>query len=369
MGTANGILVYSEELAYRELYQWGCVQLAQAEISESQLDARLLLEYCCGTDRNTLLAHGERRISAEEYGRYADCIARRKGHVPLQHIIGEQDFMGLTFTVNENVLIPRQDTEVLVEEVMRHLHDGMRILDLCTGSGCILLSLLHYSNECTGVGVDVSEGALQVAEENAERILGIRMRGQEQSQKQGQEQGQSQEQENSQEQGQIQELKREQDQSQEQRQKQEERRTQEQEKKQEQEQEQKQYVSDTQSKFTLIQSDLFEKLDVRDKFDIIVSNPPYIKTDVINTLMPEVRDHEPHIALDGRKDGLYFYREIIAQAGGYLSGGGMLFFEIGYDQGEEVRRLMECAGYTDVEIIKDFAGLDRVVCGIYKMML
>lgn len=311
MGTANGISVYSEELTYRELYQWGCVQLAQAEISESQLDARLLLEYCCGTDRNTLLAHGERRISAEEYGRYADCIVRRKRHVPLQHIIGEQDFMGLPFTVNENVLIPRQDTEVLVEEVMRHLHDGMRILDLCTGSGCILLSLLHYSNGCTGVGVDVSEEALQIAEENAERILGIRMSGQEQ----------------------------------------------------------KQFVSDTQSKFTLIQSDLFEKLDACDKFDIIVSNPPYIKTSVIDTLMPEVREHEPHIALDGREDGLFFYREIIAQAGGYLAGGGMLFFEIGYDQGEAVRRLMENAGYTDVEIIKDFAGLDRVVCGIYKMML
>lgn len=363
MGTANGISVYNEELTYRELYQWGCVQLAQAEISELQLDARLLLEYCCSTDRNTLLAHGERRISAEEYGRYADCIARRKGHVPLQHIIGEQDFMGLTFIVNGNVLIPRQDTEVLVEEVMRHLHDGMRILDLCTGSGCILLSLLHYSNGCTGVGVDVSEEALRVAEENAERILGIRMRGQEQrqEQRQSEEQGQSQEQEYSQEQRQIQEVKREQEQSQEQWQKQEERRT--------QEQEQKQSVSDTQSKFSLIQSDLFENLDAHDKYDIIVSNPPYIKTSVIDTLMPEVREHEPYIALDGREDGLFFYREIIAQAGGYLAGGGMLFFEIGYDQSEEVRRLMECAGYTDVEIIKDFAGLDRVVCGVYKMML
>lgn len=289
-------MVYNEKLSYRELYEWGYGQLAQADILEAQLDARLLLEYCCGTDRNTLLAHGERHISLEEYERYADCICRRKERVPLQHITGEQEFMGLTFTVNQNVLVPRQDTEVLVEEVMRHLHDGMRILDMCTGSGCILLSLLHYSNDCTGVGVDLSEDALWVARENAERILGSGSDG-------------------------------------------------------------------TEQKVTWIQSDLFKNLSPHDKFDIIVSNPPYIRTDVIVTLMPEVKEYEPHIALDGREDGLFFYREIIAQAGGYLTGGGMLFFEIGYDQGEAVRRLMERAGYAEVEVIKDFAGLDRVVCG------
>ncbi|MBD5484039.1 MAG: peptide chain release factor N(5)-glutamine methyltransferase [Lachnospiraceae bacterium] len=311
-------------MTYKELYNWGCGQLTDAGISESQLDARLLLEYCCGTDRNTLLVHGEKSISAQEYENYADCIARRKEHVPLQQITGEQDFMGLTFDVYENVLIPRQDTEVLVEEVMRHLHDGMRILDMCTGSGCILLSLLHYSNDCTGVGVDISEEALQAARMNARKILGIERNGQECADR-------------------I--VNREavpDDESEE--------------------------PAETGKKVLLIQSDLFEQLDSRDKFDIIVSNPPYIRTDVIETLMPEVKAYEPHLALDGREDGLYFYREIIAQAGAYLNREGMLFFEIGYDQGEEVRRLMENAGYSEVEVVKDFAGLDRVVYGVYSVI-
>lgn len=317
-------MLYYDELTYKELYNWGCGQLTDAGISESQLDARLLLEYCCGTDRNTLLVHGEKSISAQEYENYADCIARRKEHVPLQQITGEQDFMGLTFDVYENVLIPRQDTEVLVEEVMRHLHDGMRILDMCTGSGCILLSLLHYSNDCTGVGVDISEEALQAARMNARKILGIERNGQECADR-------------------I--VNREavpDDESEE--------------------------PAETGKKVLLIQSDLFEQLDSRDKFDIIVSNPPYIRTDVIETLMPEVKAYEPHLALDGREDGLYFYREIIAQAGAYLNREGMLFFEIGYDQGEEVRRLMENAGYSEVEVVKDFAGLDRVVYGVYSVI-
>lgn len=288
-------MLYNEELTYTEIYRWGCEELSAAGINEAKTDARLLLEWCCGTDRNTLLAHGERSISEKEYNSYADCIARRKARVPLQHITGEQDFMGLTFTVNQNVLIPRQDTEVLVEEVMRHLHDGMRILDMCTGSGCILLSLLRYSNDCTGVGVDISEEALQVARKNTERVLGLQAMEQE--------------------------------------------------------------------RVALRAGDLFDGLDPEEKFDIIVSNPPYIRTDVIDKLMPEVRDHEPHLALDGREDGLFFYRRIIAQAGEFLMGGGMLFLESGYDQGEDVRRLMEEAGYVDIEVIKDFAGLDRVVYG------
>ena len=288
-------MLYNEKLTYAEIYRWGCEELSAAGINEAKTDARLLLEWCCGTDRNTLLAHGERSISEREYNDYADCIARRKTRVPLQHITGEQDFMGLTFMVNRDVLIPRQDTEVLVEEVMRYLHDGMRILDMCTGSGCILLSLLRYSNDCTGVGVDISEEALQVARKNTERILGSQAMEKE--------------------------------------------------------------------RVTLRAGNLFDGVDSADRFDIIVSNPPYIKTGVIELLMPEVRDHEPHLALDGREDGLFFYRRIIAQAGEFLMGGGMLFMEIGYDQGEDVRRLMEEAGYADIEVIKDFAGLDRVVCG------
>lgn len=291
-------MLYDEILTYAGVYRQGCEELSAAGIDEAQTDARLLLEWCCGTDRNTLLAHGDRFVTSEEYRHYAGCIEKRKAHIPLQYITGEQEFMGLTFTVNENVLIPRQDTEVLVEEVMRYLHDGMRILDMCTGSGCILLSLLRYSNDCTGAGVDLSGDALQVARENTVRILG------------------------------------------------------------------EQAIE--QARVELFQGDLFDALEepnAGNKYDIIVSNPPYIKTDDINSLMPEVREHEPHMALDGRKDGLFYYRKIITCACRYLTGGGMLFLEIGYDQGEEVRRMMEDAGYTDIEVVKDYAGLDRVVFG------
>lgn len=279
------------KLTYYEVYREGAARLGEADIEEAELDARLLLEFVCGTDRNTLLVHGERDVSEEEYGRYYGLIERRAAHVPLQHLTGEQDFMGLTFLVNKDVLVPRQDTEVLVEEVMKHLHDGMRILDLCTGSGCILLSLLHYSNDCEGVGVDLSARALSVAGKNYE----------------------------------IQRTQR----------------------------------PDMKARF--LEGNLFEGLE--DRFDMIVSNPPYIKTDVIDTLMPEVREYEPVMALDGGTDGLAFYRRIAGDAGAYLNGGGMLFFEIGCEQAADVCKIMEAAGFREVEVVKDFAGLDRVVYG------
>ena len=279
------------KLTYYEVYREGAARLGEADIEEAELDARLLLEFVCGTDRNTLLVHGERDVSEEEYGRYCGLIERRAVHVPLQHLTGEQDFMGLTFLVNKDVLVPRQDTEVLVEEAMKHLHDGMRILDLCTGSGCILLSLLHYSNDCEGVGVDLSARALSVAGKNYE----------------------------------IQRTQR----------------------------------PDLKARF--LEGNLFEGLE--DRFDMIVSNPPYIKTDVIDTLMPEVREYEPVMALDGGTDGLAFYRRIAGDAGAYLNGGGMLFFEIGCEQAADVCKIMEAAGFREVEVVKDFAGLDRVVYG------
>lgn len=279
------------KLTYYEVYREGAARLGEADIEEAELDARLLLEFVCGTDRNTLLVHGERDVSEEEYGRYCGLIERRAVHVPLQHLTGEQDFMGLTFLVNKDVLVPRQDTEVLAEEAMKHLHDGMRILDLCTGSGCILLSLLHYSNDCEGVGVDLSARALSVAGKNYE----------------------------------IQRTQR----------------------------------PDMKARF--LEGNLFEGLE--DRFDMIVSNPPYIKTDVIDTLMPEVREYEPVMALDGGTDGLAFYRRIAGDAGAYLNGGGMLFFEIGCEQAADVCKIMEAAGFREVEVVKDFAGLDRVVYG------
>lgn len=288
-------------LVYGDVYREGAARLMEVGIEEAALDARLLLEFVCGTDRNTLLAHGEREVSEEEYEKYRGLIERRAAHVPLQHLTGEQDFMGLAFWVNEDVLVPRQDTEVLVEEVMKHLHDGMRILDMCTGSGCILLSLLHYSNDCEGVGVDLSGQALAVARENYERLRAER----------------------------------------------------------------------PEMKALFLEGNLFAALKCgnrtkpwnAERFDVIVSNPPYIKTDVIDTLMPEVREHEPVMALDGGADGLIFYRRIAESAVNYLSGGGMLFFEIGCEQAADVRSIMEAAGFREIEVVKDFAGLDRVVYG------
>ena len=276
-------------MQYAKLYQIGKEQLQKAGIMDAELEARLLLEFICHTDRNALYAHGDQEIEDEKMHDFLQLIEKRAVHIPLQHLTGEQNFMGLDFLVNEHVLIPRQDTEILVEEIMRDLHDGIRILDMCTGSGCILLSLLHYSNDCSGVGVDVSEDALAVARQNADRLA------------------------------------------------------------------EKQVV--------FIQSDLFEK--VEGSFDLIVSNPPYIRSQEIAGLMPEVREHEPHLALDGKDDGLHFYREIIKGAMPHLKRGGQLFFEIGYDQGEAVQALLAANGYTEIAVVKDYAGLDRVVYGTF----
>lgn len=276
---------------YRECFEKGKRALAEVEIEEAELDARLLLEHICGTDRNTLLVHGDRTVSPEEEKQYLDAVERRSRRIPLQQITGQQEFMGLPFRVNSNVLIPRQDTEVLVEEVLKHTHDGMQILDMCTGSGCILISILHYSNDCEGLGVDISSPALEVAEENAERLLSGR----------------------------------------------------------------------TGVSARFLQSDLFEVVD--GKYDILVSNPPYIRSTVVDTLMPEVRDYEPRIALDGEEDGLAFYRRILSDCRKNLKKGGMLFFEIGYDQAEDVKGMMEQSGFLEVTVKKDFGGLDRVVFG------
>lgn len=283
-------------MTYRELYEYGRLRLVENEIAEAALDARLLLEYICHTDRNELIVHGDRECSDLEEQFYRMTIDRRASHIPLQHITGVQEFMGLTFKVNEHTLIPRQDTEILVEEAMRHLSDGMRILDMCTGSGCILLSLLKYSNECEGIGIDISGKALAVARENASHL---------------------------------------------------------------------------QLDASFLEGDLFTPLAdfVSEKttdrlFDMIVSNPPYIETAVIDTLMPEVREHEPVLALDGMEDGLHFYRRIVSEAPAHMRKGAYLFFEIGCEQGEAVKTLMQEGGFEQVEILKDYAGLDRVVYGI-----
>ena len=163
----------TEYFTYREIYNEGAEALAAVleQEREAQLDARLLLEHVCGTSVQTLLLEGDRPVSESDADLYRELIKRRCSREPLAYILGKWDFMGLEFGVSSHVLIPEQDTENLVEEVMRELCDGDRILDLCTGSGCILLSLLHYSNATTGVGTDLSEEAIAAARENAERLL------------------------------------------------------------------------------------------------------------------------------------------------------------------------------------------------------
>ena len=290
-------------MTYKEVYTAGKERLETAGIEDAALDARLLLEYVCGTDRNALLVHGSRPVTEEQERQYQGLLKLRESRVPLQHLTGVQEFMGLPFLVNEHVLIPRQDTEILVEAVLKNLHDGMKILDLCTGSGCILISLLRYTNNCRGVGVDISQEALSIARKNAERLVPESLR---------------------------------------------------------------QEDDGDCVKLWLVESDLYER--VEGQFDVIVSNPPYIPTKVIETLMPEVREHEPWLALDGSEDGLLFYRRIIEGSRTYLKGGGMLFFEIGYDQGKAVSELMEQAGFIEVQVTKDYAGLDRVVSGILSVI-
>ena len=275
-------------MKYREIYELGCLKLKAADISDYKTDARLLLEYVCGTTYGDLFSKGDDEVGEDKAREYDLLLAKRSGHVPLQHLTGSQEFMGLNFFVNENVLVPRADTETLVEVVLKELHDGMRVLDMCTGSGCILLSLLKFSNDCEGVGSDISDKALEVATRNAE-ALGLDA--------------------------------------------------------------------------TFVQGDLFE--NVEGKFDILVSNPPYIRTCEIEELMPEVRDHDPFIALNGHETGIYFYEKIVKAAPDFLNRGALAAFEIGCDQGREVSELMVANGYKNVEVINDLCGNPRVVKGFY----
>lgn len=276
------------ELRYR-----GSKILKDSCITDADIDATLLMQHVLGVDRDHILAHGTDRIPEDKADLYLALIEQRKEHVPLQQITGHQEFMGLDFEVNAHVLIPRLDSECLVEEAMIEAEDGMRVLDLCTGSGCILISLMRYKNDIEGVGTDISPEALDTARRNA-AANGVEA--------------------------------------------------------------------------LFLQGDLYDALYTDEglsqgRFDLIISNPPYIATRVIDTLMEEVRCHEPVIALDGGADGLDFYRRIIDGADKYLIRGGRILFEIGFDQGQAVSGLLENAGFTDVQVVKDLAGNDRVVKG------
>lgn len=271
---------------YTELLTYGKNYLQQHQILDAELDAWYLLEYLIGHDRSWYFLHMREQAASDVGEAYERFLRLRGSHKPLQQITGKAYFMGLEFTVNEHVLIPRQDTEILVEEALKRAGENVRILDLCTGSGCILLSLLYNKNKAEGIGFDISEEALEVARHNS-RALHLTAE--------------------------------------------------------------------------FVKSDLLEKAE--GTFDLIVSNPPYIPAKEIEGLMEEVRDYEPRLALDGGEDGLNFYRRIVAEAGAYLNCGGWLIMEIGQEQGEDLRQMLSHAGYEEIEIIQDLAGLDRVVLG------
>jgi len=272
------------EYSLKGLLADGAKMLTQAGIDEAELDARYILEYITGLNSAQYFIHSEDIIEKNKAEEFFRLIERRSKRIPLSYVIGTRDFFGLTFKVDENVLIPEQETELLVEEVIKH-SEGKSVLDMCTGSGCIAISIALFGKPSKVAASDISEKALEVARENAKSLKA----------------------------GEI----------------------------------------------SFIQGDMFE--NVTDKFDIIVSNPPYIETKVIDELMPEVRDYIPRLALDGDIDGLKFYRIISKEAVKKLNKNGRIFYEIGYNQSRAVASILLENGFTDVKIMKDYSGLDRIV--------
>ena len=273
-------------MTLREALALGKDLLQKVNIEEFETDAWLLLEGATQCTRTELFLRGNEPLTKEQELLYKEYLTKRSRRVPVQQILGVQCFCGLDFMVTPDVLCPRMDTEVLIEEALKRIKPGSSILDMCTGSGCIILTLLHFIKDCSGTAVDLSEKALNIAKKNAEKL---------------------------------------------------------------------------EKECTFIHSDLFEHIEGR--YDVIISNPPYIATKEIEALEPEVREHEPMMALDGKEDGLYFYRKIVSASVDYLNPEGWLMFEIGYDQGEALREMMKSAGYSQIQVIKDLAGLDRVVIG------
>lgn len=273
-------------MTFRKALWTGEYILSQAHIEDPKTDAWVLLEMVCKIDRNYYFMHQDDELSEEQKQEYGFLLAKRAERVPLQYITGNQEFMGLSFTVNSNVLIPRQDTELLVENAIELLNDNWKVLDLCTGSGCIAVSIAHYgmNKNVQVTAIDVSKSALLVAKENA---------------------------------------------------------------------------TQNQVQVEFIRSDLFER--VSGQYQMIVSNPPYIPTKVLEGLQPEVRDFEPHLALDGQDDGYYFYRKIATEAGQYLMDGGIILLEIGHDQAVVVSGLLKEAGFKDIVVKKDLSGFDRLI--------
>ncbi len=279
----------------KEMIKNGIEYLNESNIEDASLKARMLLSNILDKSKEYLVIHDDEEINEKINKLYMKKIEQLKNHEPIQYIINNQEFMGFDFYVDNNVLIPQPDTENLVEEVLFIINSlekdfnqkTMKILDMCTGSGVIAISLskILNSDKVLIYGSDISKEALKIAEQNAMQNC---------------------------------------------------------------------------AKVVFLKSNIFENINENHRFDIIVSNPPYIETKIIETLSDEVKK-EPHIALDGGEDGLFFYREIIKNAKQYLNSNGYLAFEIGYNQREKVEKLLIENGYNNIYSRKDLSGNDRVV--------
>lgn len=280
-------------MTYRQVLLMAEKELEDFSFPDAKSDAWILFEYATGMNRTRFFVDGSSQMPEELIQKYTSWIDLRKKRIPVQHITGKQEFMGMEFAVNEHVLVPRQDTEILVEIVEQKLRtlkeEPVKLLDLCTGSGCIGISLKKRNETIQCDAADISEKALETARYNCDTIK---------------------------------------------------------------------------ADVRFLQSDMFSNIE--GTYHVIVSNPPYIPTGVIEELEEEVRLHDPFQALDGKEDGLFFYRILAKESADYLEDGGWLCMEIGHDQKESVETLLKEAGFEKVHTQKDLAGLDRVVTAMYN---
>lgn len=273
---------------FREALKEGTARLEMAGIDTARLDAELLLSYACKINRAKLLARLNDEAPDDKLNFFYSYIEKRASRYPLCYITGHKEFMGLDFIIREGVLIPRPETELLVETVINMLPEDAAVIDLCTGSGVIAISLAHYLYDATIYAVDISKTACKIAKENASKLR-------------------------------------------------------------------------VNNRVRILNGDLFEPLPVNLKVDAVVSNPPYIKTGEVASLMPEI-SYEPIEALDGGESGLEFYNKIVEGAVAFLKDNGVLALEIGCDEADDVVQLMK-SEYRNIEVLKDMAGMDRVVVG------
>ena len=286
-------------MTLEEVYKYGTSRLEEAGIEYPSVDSFYLLEYAAKIDKTKYLYYKNNEVTQANFDQYKELIDKRCTRIPYQYIVGFADFMGLAYEVNPDVLIPRLDTEILGQETLKIVGFEAEVLDMCTGCGCIGISLKRYRPDLFVTCSDISHKALNVARKNAAHQH-LELANETGSMEMG---------------------------------------------------------------VRLVEGDLFEPFEDDEKFDCIVSNPPYVTEAEYRDLMPEVKNHEPVLALLAGEDGLDIYRRLIKDAPAHLKENGNLIMEIGAGQAQAVTALMEEAGFKDITVIKDLAELDRVVKG------